>query len=351
MDDLLGLNEIELNNNSNNYFEEEDKKEELYIKMIEDRIIFKIRKEIIEPLISDFNFKIDINTREISKLNQDKLELKEYLDKEKIKNIELTEEINRLNNNYHVIKNEKNEVKEYLKNIQNDIVPIGVCLTNIQNDMVRMEDNINELYLLREQLTRNVTQTDKLSNIISKLKVYTRTRPPIMYSQNYDAVSHYDFKEITAEELLIDGVPNKFVSCWTVDIQNFYCLKKLHLKQITAVDLQMMHNEYVDTLILECGGCKPGIGGLQWSDNNGLPNRSGIVIVNLNCLPSLKVIIFKEINEIDVDEFIKELSSYEHKIETIVFIDCIFIKHRFSYMVPFEQLKSYCDENNIKFEF
>ena len=57
MDDLLGLNEINTNTNShsNCYFEEEDKKEELYIKMIEDRIMFKIRKEIIEPLISDFN--------------------------------------------------------------------------------------------------------------------------------------------------------------------------------------------------------------------------------------------------------------------------------------------------------
>ena len=48
MDDLLGLNEINTNTNShsNGYFEEEDKKEELYIKMIEDRIMLKLEKKL-----------------------------------------------------------------------------------------------------------------------------------------------------------------------------------------------------------------------------------------------------------------------------------------------------------------
>ena len=334
MNDLLGLNEIELNNSSNNYFEEEDKKEELYIKMIEDRIIFKIRKEIIEPLISDFNVKIDINTREISKLNQDKLELKEYLDKEKIKNIELTEEINRLNNNYHVIKNEKNDEKEYLKNIQNDIVPIGMCLTNIQSDMVRMEDNINELDLLREQLTRNVSQTNKLSNIISKLKVFVPTR------HNYCHESTSDFKFITQKKIVMDH--NELHYYPRGDLNIFYNLETLHLKDIHKVDFQMLNNDYLTTLIIERGG---------WQIHDTATGKRELTILNLNYLPSLKVIQFKHITYLDIDGFIKELSSYEHKIETFVFTDCQFITNRFSYLAPFEQLKSYCDENNIKLEF
>jgi len=143
MDDLLGLNEIELNNNSNNYFEEEDKKEELYIKMIEDRIIFKIRKEIIEPLISDFNFKIDINTREISKLNQDKLELKEYLDKEKIKNIELTEEINNLKSNL----------------MNNFKIPNVITLT-INDTIYAMNTNCDKILIKRTGYIHDKTNID-----------------------------------------------------------------------------------------------------------------------------------------------------------------------------------------------
>ena len=86
MDDLLGLNEINTitHCNLNCYFEEEDKKEELYIKMIEDRIMFKIRKEIIEPLISDFNVKTDINMCEILKLKDDVSELKECVERNKL---------------------------------------------------------------------------------------------------------------------------------------------------------------------------------------------------------------------------------------------------------------------------
>jgi Mn-dependent DtxR family transcriptional regulator len=305
MDDLLGLNEIELNNNSNSYFEEEDKKEELYIKMIEDRIIFKIRKEIIEPLISDFNFKIDINTREISKLNQDKLELKEYLDKEKIKNIELTEEINRLNKN-SVIKNEKNtreisrlneKMDAYLKNIQNYI------------------DN-------------KETQINNLSNIISKLNVCAP-------SVSNPWVNQTDFKNITTEQLFFMGPPSHN----RIDIKMFYNLKILHLKDVKYVDFQYIHNDYLETLIIEL--------------NN---KNEELHIYNINCLPSLRVIEFKQIYNINVDELIKNLSLYEHKIQNFIFTDCKFVRNRFSVNKfslenMFNKLQSYCDENNIKLEF
>ena len=170
MDDLLGLNEINTNTNShsNGYFEEEDKKEELYIKMIEDRIMFKIRQEIIVPLISDFNVKSDINMCEILKLKDDVSELKECVEREKNKNIELTDIIDRLIYNYGLIKNKQNEIKEDLTIIHNDIDAIGTFI----------EDNVSQIDILREQfinieniINDNVRQTDKLSNIISKLYV------------------------------------------------------------------------------------------------------------------------------------------------------------------------------------
>ena len=335
MDDLLGLNEINTNTNShsNGYFEEEDKKEELYIKMIEDRIMFKIRKEIIEPLISDFNVKTDINMCEILKLKDDVSELKECVEREKNKNIELTDIIDRLIYNYGLIKNKQNEIKEDLTIIHNDIEAIGVCLTNIQNDMVRMEDNINELDLLREQLTHNVTQTDKLSNIISKLKVYAPQIPGKLISYN-------DLKDITTTELYVSGNYRQEDHTYYYDIHSFYHLKKLTLQGICCVDFKYMYNDYLEILILYYGGGQSY--GDIWRDNKG-EMREGISILNLKYLSSLKIIKFEQIYDIDVDEFIKELSSYEHKIETFVFIDCLFNSTK-----KFNKLNTYCDENNIK---
>ena len=75
-----------------------------------------------------------------------------------------------------------------------------------------------------------------------------------------------------------------------------------------------------------------------------------LTILNLNNLPSLKVIEFKEIWYFDVDIFIEGLSSYNNKIEHIIFTDCQFITNRFHDSFAFNKLKSYCDEKNIKLE-
>lgn len=149
MDDLLGLNEIntDTNSNSNCYFEEEDK------------------KEIIEPLISDFNVKIDINTCEILKLKDEVSELNKCIEREKKKIIEQTDIIDRLIYNYGLIKQKQNEIKEDLTIIHNDIDAIGTFI----------EDNVSQIDILREQfininieniINDNNRQTDKLSNII-----------------------------------------------------------------------------------------------------------------------------------------------------------------------------------------
>ena len=131
--------------------------------MIEDRIMFKIRKEIIESLISDFNVKIDINTRQILRLNEDKIELKEYLDNEKNKNIELTNQIDKL--------------KEQLS-----------CIKNITKD--------------------NITQTDNLSNIISNLKVYSPDNN--INNTSGSNVIKNDFKDITTEKIEYYYQPSQF---------------------------------------------------------------------------------------------------------------------------------------------
>ena len=119
MDDLLGLNEIntDTNSNSNCYFEEEDK------------------KEIIEPLISDFNVKIDINTCEILKLKDEVSELNKCIEREKKKIIEQTDIIDRLIYNYGLIKQKQNEIKEDLTIIHNDIDAIGTFI----------EDNVSQI--------------------------------------------------------------------------------------------------------------------------------------------------------------------------------------------------------------
>jgi hypothetical protein len=119
----------------------------------------------------------------------------------------------------------------------------------------------------------------------------------------------------------------------------FYNLKILHLKDVKYVDFQYIHNDYLETLIIEL--------------NN---KNEELHIYNINCLPSLRVIEFKQIYNINVDELIKNLSLYEHKIQNFIFTDCKFVRNRFSVNKfslenMFNKLQSYCDENNIKLEF
>ena len=106
---------------------------------------------------------------EILKLKDDVSELKECVEREKNKNIELTDIIDRLIYNYGLIKNKQNEIKEDLTIIHNGIDAIATFI----------EDNVSQIDILREQfinieniINDNVRQTDKLSNIISKLYIF-----------------------------------------------------------------------------------------------------------------------------------------------------------------------------------
>jgi len=320
MDDLLGLNEINSNaniSNSNCYFEEEDKKEELYIKMIEDRIMFKIRKEIIEPLISDFNVKIDINTRQILRLNEDKIELKEYLDNEKNKNIELTNQIDTLIHNYDLIEIKQNEIKEDLTIIHNDIEAIGICI----------EDNVSQIDILRDQLNimeniinDYVRQTDKLYDIISKLKVYS----PTVCRGTDSPVYCTDIKELNTSKMSIYQTPNKMLD-----------LKILHLSGIEYIDFKYIHHDYVTTLIIEY--FNP-------------PHELNISLKNINYLPLLKIIEINVTKYMNIDLFIKELSLYEHNIQHFIFTDCDFIR-TIKYQKSWNNFKKYCEENTITLKF
>ena len=242
MDDILGLNEIELNNNSSSYsyFEEEDKREELYIKMIEERIMFKIKKELIEPLISDYTIKTDINMCEILKLKDDISELKECVEREKNKNIELTEEIDRLNDNYLMEQHKKNELKEHL--------------TNIQNDMVRIEDNLGQMDTLNEKFTNmehnikdNVTEINKISNIISKLKVpFDPSRPLEGLDERGKRIHSPLGLDITTKHInYMHQDDNNNTYSPKLDIKIFYNLEILHLNRIHKVDFQYLYKYFL----------------------------------------------------------------------------------------------------------
>ena len=336
MDDLLGLNEINSNaniSNSNCYFEEEDKKEELYIKMIEDRIMFKIRKEIIEPLISDFNVKTDINMCEILKLKDDVSELKECVEREKNKNIELTELIDRLIYNYGLIKNKQNEIKEDLTIIHNDIDAIGICI----------EDNVSQIDILRDQFTSmeniikdNNRQTDKLSNIISKLYVPSNSVGFTSYQINSDRPTRDNYHYIATKKIMFNDYSLYYQSC--LDLTIFYNLETLHLTEVPYVDFQnVLLNNDLTKLILERGGYK------IYDTSSG---KKEFTILNLNCLPSLKVIEFKHIHTMDVDGFIEQLSSYKHNIQNFIFTECDFYRYSNSPKQK-DKLNAYCEENNI----
>lgn len=285
MDDLLGLNEINTitHCNLNCYFEEEDKKEELYIKMIEDRIMFKIRKEIIEPLISDFNVKTDINMCEILKLKDDVSELKECVEREKNKNIELT-----------------------------DII-----------DLLRAQ-----LFRIKNIIKDNVRQSDNLSNIISNLKVYS----PNISDTSCAYVNKSDMKDITTEKILYqhsDIYTNGCVSYTSpkLYIKPFYNLKILQIFSARIVNFQDMYSNYLTHLII-------GYGSDQFK------------ILNLKYLPLLNIIEIHNTWYTDLNELIKELSSYKHNIQNFIFTDCDFIRN-VKYQENFNNFKTYCEENNI----
>jgi hypothetical protein len=282
MDDLLGLNEINTNTNShsNGYFEEEDKKEELYIKMIEDRIMFKIRQEIIVPLISDFNVKSDINMCEILKLKDDVSELKECVD----------------------------ILKQQLTSLE-----------NITKD--------------------NVTQTDNLSNIISNLKVYS----PDVYDISCAYVNKTDMKDITTEEINYHHKYPPTVSTKGIitfkpiilNIKIFYNLKILHLSDVgELLDGKDISNDNLTKIIIKS------IGSINFR------------FLNLKYLPSLNVIIIEQIRGIDSDIFIEQLSSYKHNIQTVIFCGA---EHHIHYIEKYKKqwdnLKTYCEENNITSQF
>ena len=337
MDDLLGLNEINTitHCNLNCYFEEEDKKEELYIKMIEDRIMFKIRQEIIVPLISDFNVKSDINMCEILKLKDDVSELKECVEREKNKNIELTDIIDRLIYNNGLIKQKQNEIKEDLTIIHNGIDVIGTFI----------EDNVSQIDILREQfinieniINDNNRQTDKLSNIISKLYVPNNGTTTVFdsYRIDMDRPVFDNYHYIATKKIMFRDYSKCYQGCY--DLTLFYNLETLHLTEVPYVDFQnLLLNNDLTILILERGGYR------IYDTGSG---KKEFTILNLNCLPSLKVIEFKNIHTMDIDGFIEQLSSYKHNIKNLIFTECDFYRYCNNQKQK-DKLNAYCEENNI----
>jgi hypothetical protein len=49
----------------------------------------------------------------------------------------------------------------------------------------------------------------------------------------------------------------------------------------------------------------------------------------------------------DVDGIIKQLSSYKHNIQTLIFTECAMYKYDDHYRVDRDKLNTYCEENNI----
>ena len=309
MDDLLGLNEINTNTNShsNCYFEEEDKKEELYIKMIEDRIMFKIRKEIIEPLISDFNVKIDINTRQILKLKDDVSELNECVEREKNKNIKLTNQIDKLSS---IISNFNVKIdintRQILK-LKDDVSKLNECVESKKNKNIELTNQI-----------------DKLSSIISTLKVYSPD-----FNDDDSIVNKRFLKDITIEKIEHQHQYTENVKKFSpkLYIKPFYNLKILQLYSAKIIDGQYLCSDYVTHLIIGYGSDK-------------------LKILNLKYLPLLNIIEIHNTWYTDLNELIKELSSYKHNIQHFIFTECDFIRN-VKYQENFNNFKKYCEENNI----
>jgi hypothetical protein len=104
---------------------------------------------------------------------------------------------------------------------------------------------------------------------------------------------------------------------------------------VPYVDFQnLLLNNDLTKLILERGGSR------IYDSSSG---KKEFTILNLNCLPSLKVIEFKHIHTMDVDELIEQLSSYKHNIQNFIFTECDF--YRYGYQK--DKLNSYCEKNNI----
>lgn len=114
-------------------------------------------------------------------------------------------------------------------------------------------------------------------------------------------------------------------------------METLHLTEVPYVNFQnLLLNNNLTILIIERGGHK------IYDTSSG---KKEFTILNLNCLPSLKVIEFKNIHTMDVDGFIEQLSSYKHNIKNLIFTACEF--YRCNSQKQKDKLNAYCEENNI----
>ena len=233
-----------------------------------------------------------------------------------------------------MIKNKQNEIKEDLTIIHNGIDAIATFI----------EDNVSQIDILREQfinieniINDNVRQTDKLSNIISKL--YVPSNGTVFNSYRidmnrpvHDNTHHY----IATKKIMFRDYSPYYQSYF--DLTLFYNLETLHLTEVPYVDFQnLLLNNDLTILILERGGYR------IYDTGSG---KKEFTILNLNCLPSLKVIEFKHIHTMDVDGFIEQLSSYKHNIKNLIFTECDFYRYCNNQKQK-DKLNAYCEENNI----
>ena len=208
-----------------------------------------------------------------------------------------------------------------------------------------MEQLINEMAELKQAfenekiknailMEKHKMEICKLTKVISNLNVY-------IHHDN----SHYDNHiYITAKQCRLDlDYKDYYSKRFAFNLKPLYKLETLHLTQVIAFNFEKASNEYVTKLIIETAGNVR-----EFVLPGNIKTNGQLYIENLHELPSLRVIQFDKVYDIDIDQFIKTLSSYSHKIEILIFIDCNFIKYR---QQSFNQLHLYCEQNNIKIEF
>ena len=206
-----------------------------------------------------------------------------------------------------------------------------------------IEDNVSQIDILREQfinieniINDNNRQTDKLSNIISKLYVPCSSIEFNSYQINIDRPSRDNYHYIATKKIMFRDYSPYYQSYF--DLTLFYNLETLHLTEVPYVDFQnLLLNNDLTILILERGGYR------IYDTGSG---KKEFTILNLNCLPSLKVIEFKHIHTMDIDGFIEQLSSYKHNIQNLIFIECDFYRYCNNQKQK-DKLNAYCEENNI----
>ena len=212
------------------------------------------------------------------------------------------------------------QTKQNMENIIAFMEELKEQNIQLKKEMVELKESFeNEKIKNNILMEKHKDQICKFTNVISKLTFYTP-----------NAINNSHIVDITTKEIKV----NEY---WRIGpfIKQLYKLEKLHLKNTDCrINFEKVSNEFVTTLIIESFRTN------EYGDS--------LTLANLHALPSLNKIEFHDIISINVDDFIRSLSSYQHKIEIITFTNCPSLK---IYTPTFHNLKTYCDENNIKLEF